>query len=118
MYCHRLTFLIAKQHAQLVASKLDDPDALIYLLGQYDFTIEDSDMSKTWRQRRYFYYCSGVDVPDCCLTYDAKQDELVLYIPEIKPERVLWSGRGPTIQEAKDRWVSKLHWSFKILTQV
>ncbi|MCJ1294299.1 hypothetical protein MMC34_005857 [Xylographa carneopallida] len=94
----------AKQHAQAVASKLTDPDGLIYLLGQYAFTIEDSDQAKTWRQRRYFYYCSGVDVPNCCLTYDISADELSLYIPEIKPERVLWEGRGPTIEEAEDRY--------------
>ena len=43
---------------------------------------------------------SGVDVPNCCLTYDIKTNHLTLYIPEIKPERVVWSGRGPTIDEA------------------
>ncbi|MCJ1471675.1 hypothetical protein MMC13_000315 [Lambiella insularis] len=94
----------AKQHVRAVASKLGQSDGLIYLLGQYGFTIEDSDIPKTWRQRRYFYYCSGVDVPNCCLTYQIEKDELSLYIPEIKPERVLWEGRGPTIQEAEDRY--------------
>ena len=49
--------LLAKQHAQAVARKLETSDGLIYLLGQYAFEIEDSDASKTWRQRRYFYYC-------------------------------------------------------------
>ena len=94
----------AKQHAQAVASKLKTQSGLIYLLGQYAFTIEDSDQPKTWRQRRYFYYCSGVDVPNCCLTYDIAKDQLILYIPEIKPERVVWEGRGPTIEEAEEAY--------------
>lgn len=34
-----------------------------------------------------------------------KHDELVLYIPEIKPERVVWSGRGPTIGEAEEKYL-------------
>ena len=87
---------------QRVAAKLGESRGLIYLLGQYSFKIEDSDQPKTWRQRRYFYYCSGVDVPNCCLLYDIQKDELRLYIPEIHPERVVWEGRGPTIEEAED----------------
>ncbi|MCJ1310021.1 hypothetical protein MMC25_003682 [Agyrium rufum] len=94
----------AKQHAQAVAARLGDPDALIYLLGQYDLPSEDSDQSRAWKQRRYFYYCSGVNVPDCCLLYDVSKDELVLYIPAIRPERVVWTGRGPTIQEALEMY--------------
>ena len=94
----------AKQHVQAVASKLEKESGLIYLLGQYAFKIEDSDQPKTWRQRRYFYYCSGVDVPNCCLTYDIATDHLILYIPEIKPERVVWEGRGPTIEEAEEAY--------------
>ena len=96
---------IAKQHCQAVASKLEDSEGLIYLLGQYTFTIEDSDQPKTWRQRRYFYYCSGVDIPNCCLTYNIKTDELTLYVPKIVPEQVVWVGRGPTVEEARERFI-------------
>ena len=95
--------IIAKQHCQAVARKLEDTEGLIYLLGQYEFTIEDSDQPKTWRQRRYFYYCSGVDIPNCCLTYNIKTDCLVLYVPKIVPEQVVWVGRGPTVDEARER---------------
>ena len=45
----------AKQHAQRVAAKLGVKEGLIYLLGQYAYNLEDSDMPRTWRQRRYFY---------------------------------------------------------------
>ena len=82
---------------------------LIYLLGQYDFNVEDSDQPKTWHQRRYFYYCSGVDVPNCCLTYDIQGEELVLYIPDIEWDKVVWQGRGPTIKEAEEQWVRTIH---------
>lgn len=60
-------------------------------------------MPKTWRQRRYFYYCSGVDVPDAALTYDIALDKLTLYIAPINWDRLLWTGRGPTIEEARDK---------------
>ena len=53
-------------------------------------------------QLTFGFSCSGVDVPDCCLTYDIEKDELVLYLPEIHPERVIWTGRPPTIDEAKE----------------
>ena len=92
----------AKQHVRRVVKELGIQDGLIYLLGQYAFTLEDSDMPKTWRQRRYFYYCSGVDVPNSCLTYNISEDKLTLYIPEIHPERVVWEGRPPTIKEAEE----------------
>jgi Xaa-Pro dipeptidase len=82
---------------------LGSEQGLVYLLGQYGLTKEDSDQPKTWAQRKYFYYCSGVDVPNCCLTYDIKEGHLTLYIPDIHPERVVWEGRGLTIEEAEER---------------
>lgn len=47
---------------------------------------------------------SGCDEPDCHLTYDIKQDALVLYIPEIDPKKVIWNGRGSTITEATEKY--------------
>jgi Xaa-Pro dipeptidase len=93
----------AKQHVQRVAGMLRSEQGLIYLLGQYGLNREDSDQPRTWVQRKYFYYCSGVDVPNCCLTYDIGKDLLTLYIPEIVPERVVWVGRGLTVEEAGER---------------
>lgn len=67
--------------------------------------LEDSDMAYPFRQRRYFYYLSGVNEADCYLTYDIKYDHLSLYIPPIIPQQVLWFGRGSTVKEAEDKSV-------------
>jgi len=77
---------------------------LIYLPGSPSKLYEDSDQPRPFRQRRYFYYLSGVDEADCHLTYDIDRDSLTLYIPPINPAKVIWSGRGSTIPEAFDRY--------------
>ncbi|KAF2104331.1 putative Xaa-Pro aminopeptidase, partial [Rhizodiscina lignyota] len=93
-----------QQHAQNVARKLGANNGLLYLPGQGKVFREDSDMEVPFRQRRYFYYLSGVDEPDCHLTYDIRRDVLTLFIPPINPERVIWSGRGSTVDEAYDKY--------------
>ncbi|KAF2194812.1 hypothetical protein K469DRAFT_706295 [Zopfia rhizophila CBS 207.26] len=90
----------AKQHAQRVKEKLGVPDGLIYLPGSRNRNNEDSDMPAPFRQRRYFYYMSGCNEPDCHLTYDIQNDSLVLFIPKINPGKVIWYGRGSTTAEA------------------
>lgn len=84
-----------------MAQELGTSDGYIYLIGQYDLAAEDSDMPPPWKQRRFFYYCSGVDIANCCLVYAIAADELVLYIPKIEPRKIVWQGRPPTIGEAK-----------------
>ena len=37
---------------------------------------------------RYFYYMSGVNEPDCYMTYDIERNHSILYIPPITVERV------------------------------
>ncbi|KAF1984009.1 hypothetical protein K402DRAFT_360242 [Aulographum hederae CBS 113979] len=94
----------AKQHAQAVAETLGVSEGLIYLPGTRTVFLEDSDMPVPFRQRRYFYYLSGVAEPDCHLTYDIGTDLLILYIPPIDPKRVIWTGHGSTIAEAYERY--------------
>ncbi|KAI9655156.1 MAG: hypothetical protein M1821_005639 [Bathelium mastoideum] len=94
----------AKQHAKRVAHNLRVSHGLIYLPGAATVLLEDSDQAQPFRQRRYFYYLSGVDEPDCHLTYDIARDELILYVPEITPKKVVWSGRGSNVTEALERY--------------
>lgn len=56
------------------------------------------------RQRRNFYYLSGCDLPDACLTYDIAKDELTLFIPPIDPESVVWAGLPMTPEEALGKY--------------
>ncbi|KAF2259316.1 hypothetical protein CC78DRAFT_537165 [Lojkania enalia] len=92
----------AKQHARRVVERLGVTNGLIYLLGRPQRNIEDSDMPVAFRQRRYFYYLSGVDEPDCHLTYDIQNDSLALFIPRINPTRVIYEGSPLTPAEALD----------------
>ncbi|PGH30792.1 xaa-Pro dipeptidase [[Emmonsia] crescens] len=85
----------AKQHAQRVAAEIRGGKGLLYLMGQKSTLYEDSDQERTFRQRRYFFYMSGVDEPDCELTYDIKADKLTLYVPDFDLKRAIWM--GPTL---------------------
>lgn len=77
---------------------------LIYLLGTQSASAEDSDRELPFRQRRYFYYLSGADFPDCSLTYDIETTKLTLYIPAPEPSKIIWLGPTPSIQECMDRY--------------
>ena len=46
----------------------------------------------------------SVEEPDCHVTYDIGRDDLTLFIPPINASRVIWNGRGSTIQEALDKY--------------
>ncbi|RAK71973.1 aminopeptidase P family protein [Aspergillus fijiensis CBS 313.89] len=94
----------AKQHARRVAMKLGVCSGLIYLAGTPTINWGDSDQPQTFRQRRYFYYLSGVDEPDCFLTYDIKKDLLVLYVPDFDLHRAIWMGPTLTVDEAQRRF--------------
>ncbi|KAF2203078.1 hypothetical protein GQ43DRAFT_390761 [Delitschia confertaspora ATCC 74209] len=100
----RLEKYPAKQHAQRVAEKLGVEDGLIYLRGEPLRLKEDSDMPMPFWQKRYFYYMSGCNEPDCHLAYDIRQDSLSLFIPSIDPAKVIWNGRGSTPTEALDKY--------------
>lgn len=64
---------------------------------------EDSDMPLEFRQRRYFYYLSGLDFPDCTVTYDLRYDKLYAWIPPPNSIRdVIFNGQKPTPKEVAE----------------
>jgi Xaa-Pro dipeptidase len=77
---------------------------LIYLAGQPTVYWDDSDQLRPFRQRRYFYYLSGADEPDCYLTYDIGCDLLTLYVPDFNLRQAIWMGPTITIDEALNRY--------------
>lgn len=87
-----------------MARHLGVNEGLIYLPGRPQRLIEDSDQPKTFRQRRYFYYLSGVDFADCVVTYDIANDSLRLFIPSTDPRSVIWLGSTPSIQECEKKY--------------
>ncbi|TRX88522.1 hypothetical protein FHL15_010561 [Xylaria flabelliformis] len=86
----------AKLHARKVAKALGSQDGIIFLPGQWDVNWEDSDQGPRFRQRRYFYYLSGVNFPGCSVTYDIEADKLTLWIPYTPPATILWFGNTPS----------------------
>ena len=44
------------------------------------------------RQRRDFFYLTGCDLPDCAFIYSFKDQTTTLFIPDISPSSVIWSG--------------------------
>jgi Xaa-Pro dipeptidase len=56
------------------------------------------------RQRRYFFYLSGCELPDSYLTYSIPDDSLTLFIPPVDPDSVIWSGLPMSPSEAKAKY--------------
>ncbi|PNS18235.1 hypothetical protein CAC42_7604 [Sphaceloma murrayae] len=94
----------AIQHARRVAHELQVDQGLIYLPAAPTRLLEDSDQYRDFRQRRYFYYLTGVNEPDCHVTYDIRRKELVLWLAPFTPTQVVWTGRGSTVSEALDKY--------------
>ncbi|KAI4230413.1 MAG: hypothetical protein L6R36_000042 [Xanthoria steineri] len=88
----------AKAHCAKVASYLQTKSAnaagkaVIYLEGQKTILIEDNDEPRPFRQRRPFFYLSGCSLPDCHLVYEFSSSTLTLFIPDLDPDSVIWSG--------------------------
>jgi hypothetical protein len=96
---------LAKKHARRVALRLGLSRGLIYLVAKPTTLLDDSDQSAPFRQRRYFYYLSGVDEPDCYLTYDLKRDHLILYVPDFDLRHAVWMGHTLTVEEAMKKYL-------------
>ncbi|KAI5367510.1 Putative peptidase M24, aminopeptidase P, creatinase/Aminopeptidase P/Spt16 [Septoria linicola] len=94
----------AKAHVRRVVEKLNVSEGIILLSGQNQRNWPNSDMPAPFRQDRYFYYLSGCSEADTFVTYDIGKDKLELWLPPINKERVVWYGRGSTIDEAMEKY--------------
>ncbi|KAI6911912.1 putative Xaa-Pro aminopeptidase [Hortaea werneckii] len=101
----------AKAHARRVADALSSSSSfsnssagVIIVTAAQSRPWPDSDMPAPFRQARDFYYLTGCNEPGCCVVYDIKQDRLTLWLPAIDQSRVVWTGRGSTVEEALDRY--------------
>ncbi|KAF1809504.1 hypothetical protein P152DRAFT_476406 [Eremomyces bilateralis CBS 781.70] len=95
----------AKQHAQHVARQLGVGKGIIFLSSGKDGNYEDSDTPVPFRVKRYFYYLSGVDEPNCSLIYNVSTDELVLSVPPRRtPRERFYLGSPLSESEALQRY--------------
>ncbi|EMD64736.1 hypothetical protein COCSADRAFT_36116 [Bipolaris sorokiniana ND90Pr] len=98
----------AKEHAKKVkewlVSKGGDKNGTIYLEAQKQKLNEDNDGEAPFRQRRYFFYLSGCELPDSYLKYEMATEKLTLYVPPVHPDEVIWSGLPMSPEEAKAKY--------------
>ncbi|RYP07787.1 hypothetical protein DL764_002292 [Monosporascus ibericus] len=90
----------AKRVAEYIRSKIPDATGIIYVEGRADALLEDSDEPVPFRQRRAFFYLTGVDAADCSLIYDMSKEHSTLFIPPVDPDSVVWSGLPLSPEEA------------------
>lgn len=101
----------AKAHARRVAQKLRVSHGHILLAATRAASWPNSDMPAPFRQDRYFYYLTGSNEPDCYTTYDIEKDLLTLWLPPIDEDKVVWYGRGSTVEEALEKYdIDKAHY--------
>ncbi|KAK4915087.1 hypothetical protein LTR49_016715 [Elasticomyces elasticus] len=101
---HGLDKYPAKSHARRVTEKLEVAEGLLVLAATPSVLYPNSDQPQPFRQDRYFYYLSGCNESGCYVAYDIHQDKLVLWLPEIDKRKVVWSGRGSTVEEALEKY--------------
>lgn len=94
----------AKSHARRAAEELRIDKGTIVLAASPSELYPDSDQDVPFRQDRYFYYLTGCNEPGCFVSYDMERDYLTLWLPSIDESRVVWTGRGSTIDEALERY--------------
>lgn len=99
----------ARQHALNVKKHLktkikDLSDYALFLSGSFQESYRYSDTAKVFRQERYFYYLTGCNVPSSHVFYDLNKEELVLFLPEIDYDDVMWSGMPLSLEEAQKKF--------------
>ena len=63
------------------------------------YIYADSTRPSSQRQRRFFFYMTGVPLADSQVVYDIETSKLTLFIPPIDPEHVMWAGLPPSPEE-------------------
>ena len=98
---------LASSSSSLTRSTLDT--SLFYLEGTPTKYNEDNDQACPFRQRRYFFWMTGVDLPDCKFVYDVEKDHSTLFIPPVDQDDVIWSGMPLGKDEGLEKLVSSPH---------
>ncbi|KAH7273119.1 putative Xaa-Pro aminopeptidase [Fusarium solani] len=94
----------AKRVVDLIREKIPDANGILYLESRMTKLLEDNDEPEPFRQRRFFYYLTGCNLPDCYYIYDIQSSKSILFIPPIDPDSVIWSGLPLSIDEALQKY--------------
>ncbi|CAI4038721.1 hypothetical protein SMKI_06G0670 [Saccharomyces mikatae IFO 1815] len=103
-------------------SRLSEGFTAFFIAGEELEGNKYCDTTREFRQNRYFYYLSGVDIPCSMLLFNCSTDKLTLFLPNIDEEDVMWSGMPLSLDEAmrvfdidEALYISELESKFKEL---
>ncbi|EGW32667.1 uncharacterized protein SPAPADRAFT_61737 [Spathaspora passalidarum NRRL Y-27907] len=100
----------AKQHARNVANHFKtkaaskSKDAYYFISGEDYELYKYCDQTKPIRQNRYFFYLTGCNIPGSHVLYDSARDKLVLYLPNVDKEDIMWSGLPLSQEDALKKY--------------
>lgn len=97
----------AKAHLHRLVQQLSaasTPTGILVISATPSLFYPASDLPIPFRQDRNFFYLTGCNEPDTHATYSFETDKLTLWLPDIVAARVVWTGRGSTVEEALDRY--------------
>ncbi|CCF56478.1 hypothetical protein KAFR_0B01790 [Kazachstania africana CBS 2517] len=101
----------AKLHNANVQNHLNEKDAAFLICGNHVEGVKYCDISKPFRQERYFYYLSGVDIPNSTILYLTSLKKLILFLPDVNSDDIIWSGMPMSIEEASKKFdVDEVHY--------
>lgn len=97
---------VAKNLKQFASSKNENVDNSAIVIETPELkSYPHCDQSQPYRCDRYFMYFTGChDQPGCKVSYDLGEDKLVMYLPEIDWDDVMWSGMPMSIDQAKNKY--------------
>lgn len=92
--------LKVKQHLLALNQKWSAKSTALFIAGEEVEGVKYCDISKEFRQNRYFYYLSGVNLPGCSLLFNFATEKLILFLPNVDWDDVIWSGMPISLEEA------------------
>ena len=94
-----------REHLLAKLSKSEAIDAVGFLVvGNPVEPNKYCDTFKQFRQERYFFYLTGIDIPSAALFYDCKSQKLVVFLPEIDYDDVVWGGMPMEPKELLEKY--------------
>lgn len=105
----------AKDHARRVFKcfldqksnlKLDlvSENVAFFISGEALELYQYCDQTKPLRQNRYFYYLTGCEIPGSHVLYLTHADQLILFLPDLDEDDVMWSGLPMSQKEALEKF--------------